>query len=377
MTTFEFEARLRAELREAAERERRRNAVARFMAAARALAPTLGQSVLPVAIGTAMVVLIAVAAIALISRSEHRPVAAPKVVAHLTVGESLGSPVAAYGSVWVSDPSRGELLRIDPDSRAVTARLPALGDVSVAAGAGALWALQEGPPRTPVHPQPAGVQHRGPLLRIDPSTNRVTARIALRTPQGRPITGIRVLTDGDAVWVSTPDGALHIDPQTNEVTQAISSPTQFVGSDFALTPDGLWARTANRRLLRFDPNTGAKLGTVRLALRQTGDAPLLETLGNGLAASVPGGLARVDPHTGRILWQRLLDQRLSGWTELDGLIWARSSGGKRERLSALDPGTGRIMTSVELDDFGGSGVAAIDNQLWLTTVGGSAEIVRP
>ena len=138
-----------------------------------------------------------------------------------------------------------------------------------------------------------------------------------------------------------------------------------------------WARTANRRLLRFDPSAGAKLGTVRLAPAPTGDAPLLETLGDGLAASVPGGLARVDPHTGRILWQRLLDQRLSGWTELDGLIWARSSGGKRERLSALDPDTGRIMTSVELDDFGGSGVAAIDNQLWLTTVGGNVEIVRP
>ena len=376
MTTFEFEARLRAELREAAERERRRTAFARFTAAARALAPTIGQSVLPVAIGTATVVFIAVAAIALISRTEHRPVAAPKVVAHLTVGESLGSPVAAYGSLWVSDPSRGELLRIDPDSRAVTARLPALGDVSVGAGAGALWALQEGPPGKPIHPQPAGVQHRGPLLRIDPSTNRVTARIALRTPQGRPVTGIKVLTDGDAVWVSTPEGALQIDPQTNQVTQAISSPTQFVGSDFALTPDGLWARTADRRLLRFDPSTGAKLGTVRLGLRQTGDAPLLEPLGDGLAASVPGGLARVDPHTGRILWQRLLDQRIS-WTELGGLIWARSSGGKRERLSALDPNTGRILTSVELDDSGGSGVAAIDNQLWLTTVGGSVEIVRP
>ena len=377
MAAFEFEARLRAELREAAERERRRNGFARFMAAARSLAPTLGQSVLPVAIGTATVVFIAVAAISLISRSEHRRVAAPEVVAHLTVGESLGSPAAAYGSVWVSDPSRDELLRIDPDSRAVTARLPVIGDASVAAGAGALWALQEGPPGRPLHKAPAGYQHRGPLLRIDPSTNRVTARIALRTPEGRRVNGIRVLADHDAVWVSTPEGALQIDPQTNRVTKAISSPTQFLGSDFTLTPDGLWARTADRRLLLFDRSTGAKLRTVPLALRQTGDAPLLETLGDGLAASVPGGLARVDPQTGRILWQRLLDQRISGWTELGGLIWARSSGGKRDRLSALDPTTGRILTSIALDDYGGSGVAAIDNQLWLTTAGGRVEIVRP
>ena len=377
MAAFEFEARLRAELREAAERECERSALARFMAAARSLAPTIGPSALPVAIGTATVVLIAVAAIALISLSEHGEVAAPKVVAHLTVGDTLGSPVAAYGSVWVSDKSRDALLRIDPGTRAVTARLPVRGYVTLAAGAGALWALQEGPPGKPLHREGSGQRLRGPLLRIDPNRNQVTARIELRTPQGQRITGFRVLAGDDDVWVTSPEGALRIDPQTNTVTKAISSPTRFIGGDFALTPDGLWARTADQRLLRYDRSTGALLGSVRLGLRQTGDAPLLAKLGDGLAASVPGGLTRVDPHTGRVLWRRVLDQRLSGWTELGGLIWARSSGGKRERLSALDPGTGRILTSIDLDDFGGSGVAAIDNELWLTTVGGSVEILRP
>jgi hypothetical protein len=377
MAAFEFEARLRAELRQAAERERRRGALARLTSAVRALAPTVSQSALPVAVTAAAVVLTAIAAIALISRSEQRHLAAPKVVANLKVAELLGSPVTAYGSVWVSDTGHDRLLRIDPGSRAVTARLPVQGDASVAAGAGALWVLQEGsaPPR--IHPQPAGYPHAGPLLRIDPSTNRVTARIPLRTPRGRRVVGIRVLADSDAVWVSTTEGAVGIDPQTNRVTRAISSQARFVGSDFTLSPEGLWARTADRRLLLFDPRTGARLRSVPLALRQTGDAPLLEALGEDLVASVPGGLARVDPDTGRILWQRLLGQRLSGWTETGGLIWARSSGGTRDRLSAVAPSTGRIVTSIELDDFGGSGVLAIGDQLWLPTVGGTVAIVRP
>jgi hypothetical protein len=377
MAAFEFEARLRAELRQAAERERRRSALARFASAARALAPTIRQSALPVAVTAAAVVFTAIAAIALISRSEQRHLAAPKVVAELKVAELLGSPVTAYGSVWVSDWSHDRLLRIDPGSRAVTARLPVRGDASVAAGAGALWALEEGSPPEGIHPQPAGYPHVGPLLRIDPSTNSVTARIPLRTPRGRRVIGTRVLADGDAVWVTTQEGALGIDAQTNRVTSAISSKARFEGSDFTLSPDGLWARTVDRRLLRFDRSTGAKLRSVPLALRQTGDAPLLETWGDGLVASVPGGLARVDPHTGRILWQRLLGQRLHGWTEAGGLIWARSSGGKRDRLSALDPNTGRIVTSIQLDDFGGSGVIAIDDELWLPTVGGTVAIVRP
>ena len=379
MAAFEFEARLRAELRQAAERERRRGALARFTSAVRALAPTIGQSALAVAVTAAAVVLTAIAAIALISRSEQRHLAAPKVVANVTLGESLGSPVAAYGSVWITDPSRHVLLRIDPDSRAVTARVPVRGDASVAAGAGALWALQEGRPAEPLHqgPEAAGYPYRGPLLRIDPGTNRVTARIALRTPRGHPLTGFRVLADGDDVWVSTPKRALRIDPQSNTVTKAIFSPFRFVGSDLTLSPDGLWARTADRRLLLFDPSNGALLRSVRLDLRQMGDPPQLADMGRDLGAAVPGGLARVDRHTGRILWQRGLGRRLSGWTELGGLIWARSSGGTRDRLSAVDPSTGLIVTSIQLDDFGGSGVIAIDDELWLPTVGGTVAIVRP
>ena len=65
------------------------------------------------------------------------------------------------------------------------------------------------------------------------------------------------------------------------------------------------------------------------------------------------------------------------------MIWlaavgfADASGGNRDRLSALDPDTGRVMTSTELDDFGGSGVAAIHDELWLTTVAGTAVILGP
>jgi streptogramin lyase len=378
MATFDFEARLRLQLREAAEREQRRGRLARLRAAGRALLPTVGHSVLPAAaVAAAVAAAIAVAAIVLTSGSERRAVAPPKVVGQFTVADSLGSTVAAYGSIWMNDTSRDELLRIDPRSRrveaghrylGVTTRLPVQGEVSLASGGGALWALQKGSPR-------AGDKFRGPLLRIDPTTNRVTARIALRTPAGQPFAGFEVVATRDHVWVGGSEGgALRIDPHTNRVSEVIAPPGGLVAMSLALRGDGLWALTADGRLQRFDPRTGATGRQVPLTLDGAWD--LRAVAREALVAAVPGGLARLDPHTGHAVWRRQLGQRISAWTEAGGRLWVRSSGQVHDRLSALDLDTGRVMTSIDLDDVGGSGVAAIDDELWLTTVAGNVVILQ-
>jgi outer membrane protein assembly factor BamB len=91
---------------------------------------------------------------------------------------------------------------------------------------------------------------------------------------------------------------------------------------------------------------------------------------------LPDGLARIEPDTGRVLWRTRLGQRVNTWTGAGGLIWARSAGQVHDRLTALDPDTGRVITTLELDDLGGTGIAAIDDELWLSTVGGDIVIVR-
>src|SRR5919106_1366083 len=159
----------------------------------------------------------------------------------------------------MNDTTRDELLRVEPHSRRVAGRMPVNGELSLGAGAGALWALQEGSPR-------GGFELHGPLLRIDPNTNRVTARIALRTPEGQPFAGYEVLADRDDVWVGGAGGALRVDPRTNRVTQAVAAPDELISSDFALARSGLWAITEDGRLLRFDTRTGTVIGDVRLAV---------------------------------------------------------------------------------------------------------------
>jgi hypothetical protein len=112
-----------------------------------------------------------------------------------------------------------------------------------------------------------------------------------------------------------------------------------VTSDFALWRGDLWALTADRRLLRFDTRTGAKLSEVRVALPQA--TRPLETVGDALLTTVSGGLARIDPYSGRVPWSRRLGQDLATYaTEAEGLIWARSSGQVHDRLHALDPNPG-------------------------------------
>jgi streptogramin lyase len=318
------------------------------------------------AAAAALAAVIGVAAIFVLSGTEQRPVAPPQVVAEFTVADSLGETIASYGSVWMNDTSRAELVRVDPESRRVAARVPVRGEVTMSSGAGSLWVLQKG--------APGGAGFHGPLLRIDPGTGEVTARIPLRTPAGRPFLGDEVLSARDAVWVGG-EGMLRIDPRTNRVTAAIALPGDYVEAYFALWRGGLWALRADGRLLQFDSRTGAKLSEVRLAMPQA--TRPLETAGDALVTTVPGGLARIDPYSGRVLWSRRLGQSLDTYrTEAGGLIWARSSGRARDRLHALDPDTGRVLTSLELHDFSGAGIAAVDDELWLSTVGGGVVVLR-
>jgi putative pyrroloquinoline-quinone binding quinoprotein len=368
MASFEFQASLKMQLREAAEREQRRGLLARLAAAGRVLLPNIGHSVLPAAAVTAAVAAaISVAAIFLMSDSEQVPVAPPEVVAEFSVADSLGQTFGAFGSVWMADTSREELLRVDPDSRRVVRRLPVAGELALGVGAGSLWALQEGRAR-------GGFGLSGPLLRIDPNTNRVTARIALGTIAGQPFAGYEVLDGRNEVWVAGVSGALRIDPRTNRVTQAIAAPDQLVSTHFALLDGDLWAITVDGRLLSFDTRTGRPVSNIRLALPEATD--LSTGPGGALIAATPGALARVEPYSGRVLWRARLGGRVEMWTAAGGMIWTRSSGEVHDQLTALDPETGRMLTSVELEDFGGAGIATVGEELWLSTVGGSVVVLR-
>jgi streptogramin lyase len=385
MAGFEFETRLRLALREAAEREAERGGAGRAVARSRSTLVVTRRSFVPVAaavLGTLLA--LAVATVFLTrSGSQREAVHPPEVVARFALGESLGGTVGAYGSVWVVDTGPDRLLRVDPESRRVTVRFPVEGNVAMAPAGGTLWALNEGAPA------PAA-DFRDLLLRIDPRSDEVTTHLRLRTPAGAALGGVDLAADQDGLWIlgttaswhnNDALGLMRLDPQGARATVAFALPGGWGRVGIALRRDGLWAITADDRLLRYDAHTGEKLSETRLDLpvsrRDREPAPgQLQFAGDTLVTSTPGGLAGIDPYAGRVVWRRHLGGAVNAWTEAGGLVWAAVSPQGPDRLVAVDPHDGQVATSVGLDAFSTAGIASVGDELWVTTAGGEAVVLQ-
>ena len=65
------------------------------------------------------------------------------------------------------------------------------------------------------------------------------------------------------------------------------------------------------------------------------------------------------------------------WTQAGGLIWAQNSGLPHDRVSAIDPDIGRVLTSLPLSDFSTIAITSTGSELWLPTADGKVVILRP
>jgi hypothetical protein len=367
---------LAVQLREAAERERRRTPLGRRLAGLLALPPRL-----TLAAVTAAAVLLAIllsAAYLVVSVEPDRVARpAPRIAATLTPSPALGAATAAFGSVWVDDTDRHQLLRMDPASRRVTARIPLDEPAALAAGHDALWALIL--PRNDVNGVP-GLQRQ--LVRIDPRTNRVAARIALTSPGGQPRVAAAMHVGSDAIWAFGPTGAVRVDPRTNRAVQAITVPGRYELSEGTVAGQTLWLVVADGRLLGYDARTGKPTGAARIDLGRERLAPA----GRALLVIADDGVTRVDPRSGSVQWRTTVRPALDSQVrepllaESGGRLWmaAYRGGAPDLQLVGLDPQTGEIGPRVALPEvFSISGLTAVDGTLWVTSPSGQLFIVRP
>lgn len=291
------------------------------------------------------------------------------VLASLVATEGLGAAAAGFGDAWIDDRAHGRLLRLDARTGQVTARIPVDGRLAISTGAGAVWALQSG--------GGYGLGLRGPLLKLDPRVNRVTARIPLRTPSGGRALGFAVLAHGSDVWVWGPSDVLRIDARANRVVQRIAVGDAH-GELTGLVVRGrqLLVTTADGHLIRFDARTGAPPATVTVPLT----APAVRAgAGRFAVVAARGTLAGVDPTTGRLAWRRPLGFRVGAVIQAGGVLWANSAavGDPGDRVSAVDPATGRVIASTLLAAFGTTGLVAANRMLWIPTAGGHVLVARP
>jgi outer membrane protein assembly factor BamB len=297
-----------------------------------------------------------------------RPPLRDALLVRRTPADALGAVVARWGDVWANDPSNGTLLRLGGDDGRVRARIPVGGRAALAADHSSVWALRWGGRfrRVP----------NGPLLRIDPVTNRVTQRIPLRPPSREPMQAFGVLACEGSVWVWGPRRVLRYDETSGRLVRELA-----IGDDHgevtgaALDRAELVAVTADGQIVRFTLG-GAVAGPRRLELA---GAELLGVRGRRVLASVNGTLVAADDGSGRILWRRPLGFRVATVVPWEGVLLAQGSalGDPGDRLWALDPDTGRVLGAAVVPSFGTTAMAANRGALWIATAGGEMIVVPP
>jgi len=358
----ELVTRLRHELRDAARRQAARSPLQRRLGRlrrrVRARGPSHRLRARPAgarAAALAGAAVLAVLALVVVpgggAPRDEPPAHGLRVVATVPLAHTLGSIAAGFGSAWLADIADGRVLRVGPRFRQIEARIRT-GPTSVAAGAGAVWALDD----------------EGRMLRIDPRTNRVSARVDLHLPGLQPRRVYDVQVFAGAPWVVGPDRALRLDPTTGRLVARTpipggEQPFSVVGAE-----DGLWVLTREPRLIRRGLETGRREAALPVGL--PGAVAALPTPAGPVLVTRAGELARADPGDGRIAWRRRVGQAVTGLPLVaGGTLWAHVSNAPRgrDRVVELDLASGRVRNATAVPEFGASGIARVGRDIWVTT----------
>jgi outer membrane protein assembly factor BamB len=354
--TDDFVTRLGVALREAADREERRPAPWRALATARATLPRVQPSPVLATLIAGLALAAAVYGLARSGSDDTAP-AGPKVVARVAPAGGLDMVVPGFGSAWLADTDSQTLLRMDPATRRVTARIEMGGSVAMAAGKDELW---------------VGLTRHGDfrLLRIDPRTNRIVAR--LRTPDVAGGSGFSVpLLVGNNLWLLSAEAAVRIDPANGHAIATVRTARDgYRMRSLAVVDDDLWVQTSDGRLLRLDGASGRRKATF-----QVPDGSLVADFWmNGLFVIDENTLSRVDPRTFRVLWRTPIVSIGAG-IAAGGRLWVEAPDQQGDRVLTVDPRKGNVIDSVHVGEFGAQWMASVGSEVWMTTAGGRVVIL--
>jgi DNA-binding SARP family transcriptional activator len=169
------------------------------------------------------------------------------------------------------------------------------------------------------------------LAAIDPATNRVVASIPVGS---KPVS---IAAGEGGIWVGDArDGTItRIDPETRKVVKTIGIGAPVV--DLATGLGAVWAATGGfGEVVRIDPEVGAVVQRTPLGNPADPVVPSVQSVGVGdgrVWAGVPDGLARIEPSSGDLVDTVDLDgnqalQIAAG----GGAVWATTIANRAERV---------------------------------------------
>lgn len=300
------------------------------------------------------------------SASPSSSAGAAVFTAEFDLGGGPDLPTAAFESMWIlaadgplMDGSPPMLHRLDPATGEVIASIELSGRQCQGIGASedAMWACAE-----------------DELVRVDPATNEITARVPIDAPLG-----VSQLPYGDGtMWAFTtsgvgPDTVIRVDPSSATVVAEI--PLGVVAGTMAYGHDALWVTSPTQDvLLRIDPATN----TVERWAEEIEGAGLVRVGADGVWVSLHGEhaadpiepsdptLVKVDPATGDVVVEAATGGSLGvdgGFSVTDDAVWVRAP---EPFLAVVDPVTGDVIRTIE-QSGGGGDVAVALGSVWLTS----------
>ena len=289
-----------------------------------------------------------------------RPRSFGRVAASIGIGGQLGVVRADAAGVWVQ--RGGEVVRVDPQTNQVVARLPMRPPDSDlgAVGEGSLWLTQVA---------------QGTVTRVDPATGRTVATI--RVPGAGAPEGIDVAVGPSAVWIAYDLGTLgggiiaRVDSATNTVAATVRIPDlpgELAIGDRAVL---VWTGHDSGVADQIDPATNRVAARVPVC---RGSNAVASGAGAFRITCDEGTVLRVDPVGHRVDVTVALGGQAgsAGWVAADGsVVWVANL---EDTLFRVDSQTNTIVGSGSVTGPDGSYITDLTvgpDAVWLTTSHGT------
>ena len=266
-----------------------------------------------------------------------------QVVGQVKAGADPGPTAAGAASIWVGNLESRTVTQISLARRASVSSISLAGrtPTGLAFGAGAVWVAHG---------------RRGQLSRVDPQSKAITKTIAVADPGSNRGT---VAVGLGAVWVAYGDSTVaEIDPRTVRVVAATFGGPGPAG--IAVGGGSVWvANSGNGTVTRFERKTFEGGGrTIRV-----GGTPSAIAYGEGavwVADSANDAVTRINPSTGST-GKIPIGAPPAAIAVGGGLVWVANADGT---VSRIDPLSSRVVASVDVGNVP-AGIAFAGDSVWV------------
>ena len=263
------------------------------------------------------------------------------------------------------------------------ARVPGTRSLVLAAASIALLSgCASGPPRTTTPPATAATaQTAAPTAEPSPSPSSDAPAMTPITLQATiSVAAYATAATGDAIWATTPRGIVRIDPTTNQIVArvALGSGNDEIDAMTATTSDVWVADYDLSTVYRIDPKTGELKATIKVGAQPEG----IVANGDGVWTSDHhgGSVTRIDPATNRVVASVSVSP--SGPDGPYGLalgfgsVWV--GGSNNPAIVRIDAKTNQILATIPVVSPASpcGGVAATSDAIWVSGCHDATSVVR-